>query len=85
VQVAMMTTDALATQFGRMRADLLCAAETAEGVAASDALALPDLVDHLRRRAGDVEAQGLAFAAQYRDLGDKAAKLLLLMPSDARS
>ena len=85
VLLAMLTTDVVTTQFATIRDGFLAAAEIAADLARTDDLPLPDLVDHLRRRAADAEAQGAAFAAQYRDLGDRAAKRLFTPPPDGRS
>ncbi len=82
---AMMASDAVAMQFERIRDDFLHAAALADGVARTDDLALPDLVGHLHRLATDVEAQGVSFGEHYRNLGDRAAELLLQTPADARS
>lgn len=81
VFVALMTTDAVAVQVGRIEAGLLRAADlvTTLGVP------VPPLVRHLRGFAQQVGEQGREMQAHYRDLGDRAARLLLDPPVNARS
>jgi hypothetical protein len=85
VLLAMLTSDVITAQFAGIRDGFLAAADVAADLARTDDLPLPDLVDHLRRRATEAEAQGTTFAAQYRDLGDQAAKRLFTPPPDGRS
>lgn len=85
VLVAMLTTGVVTTQFATIRTAFLAGAAIAADLARTDDLRLHDLVDHLRHRAADAEAQGAALAAHYRDAGDEAAKRLFTPPSDRRS
>jgi len=85
VLLAMLTSDVVTTQFARIRDGFLAAADVATDLARTDDLPIPGLVGHLRRRAAEAEAQGTTFAAQYRDLGDQAAKQLFTPPPDGRS
>lgn len=85
VLVAMLTSDVVTMQFATIRDGFLAAAGVAADLARTDDLPLPDLVDHLRRRAADAETQGTTFAARYRDLGDRAAKRLFTPPADGGS
>lgn len=81
VLVAMMTTDAVANHIGRVQAGLLRAADLAETMIAP----VPALVAHLRTFAREAGEYGRALQAHYRDLGDRAARLLLDTPNDKRS
>jgi hypothetical protein len=81
ILVALMTTDVLAIHIGRVQAGLLRAADLGETMAVS----VPPLVAHLRSFARQVGEEGRAIQAHYRDLGDRAAKLLLDTPNDGRS
>jgi hypothetical protein len=81
VLVALMTTDVLAIHIGRVQAGLLRAADLGETMA----VPVPPLVAHLRSFARQVGEAGRTIQAHYRDLGDRAAKLLLDTPNDGRS
>jgi hypothetical protein len=81
VLVAMMTTDAIAVHVGRIEAGLLRAADLVDTLG----VPVPPLATHLRRFARQVGEQGREVQAHYRDLGDRAAELLLGRPVDARS
>lgn len=85
VLVAMMTSDPVASQVARIRDGFLRAAALVEAFAESEDVALPDLVDRLRRLATDVDVHGESLAEHYRDLGDLASKLMSQAPADARS
>jgi hypothetical protein len=81
VLVAMMTTDAIAVHVGRVEAGMLRAADLAEALGTP----VPALVGHLRGFARQAGEQGRDLQAHYRDLGDRAARLLLDPPGDGRS
>jgi hypothetical protein len=81
VLVAMMTTDVVAIQVGRVQAGLLRAADLGDTLS----VPVPRLVAHLRVFARQVGEDGRTIQAHYRDLGDRAAKLLFDRPSDGRS
>jgi hypothetical protein len=81
VLVAMMTTDAVAIHIGRVQAGLLRAADLGDTMV----VPVPPLVAHLRTFARQVGEHGRAIQAHYRDLGDRAARLLLDTPRDERS
>lgn len=81
VLVALMTTDAIAVHIGRVEAGLLRAADVAETLDPP----IPPLLTHLRGFALQTGEQGRELQAHYRDLGDRAARLLLDPPVDARS
>lgn len=81
VLVAMMTTDAVSIHVGRVEAGLLRSANLAEKLI----VPVPALVTHLRGFARQAGEQGREWRAHYRDLGDRAARLLLDPPVDAPS
>lgn len=81
VLVAMMTTDVLAAEFGRVEGESLRAAACADKLK----VPVPALAAHLRAFAADVNHRGTSFLEHYRGLGDRAARLLLQTPLDARS
>ena len=81
VLVAMMTTDAVAVHIGRVQAGLLRAADLADTLV----VPVPALVAHLRAFARQVGEDGRAIQAHYRDLGDRAARLLLDGSNDGGS
>ena len=81
VLVAMMTTDAVAIHIGRVQAGLLRAADLGDTMG----VPVPPLVAHLRTFAREAGEHGRALQAHYRDLGDRAARLLLDTPNDERS
>jgi hypothetical protein len=85
VLVAMMTTDVVADQVARIRSDFLRAAAFAEALGEDEGVPLPELVEHLERLAVDAAVQGARLGEHYRDLGDRAAKLLSGPVADARS
>jgi hypothetical protein len=85
VMVAMLTTDAVLVEFASVRDGFLAAAAAAAELARTDDLRLPDLVEHLRRRAAEAESQGSAFATHYHVLADEAAKRLFTLPPDGGS
>ena len=85
VLVAMMTTDVVADQVARIRSDFLRAAALAEVFGERQALPLPEFVEHLERLAVDAAVQGATLSEHYRDLGDRAAKLLSGPVANARS
>ncbi len=79
--VALMTTDTIAVHIGRVQAGLLRAADLGDALV----VPVPPLVAHLRSFARQVGEDGRAIQAHYRDLGDRAARLLLESPNDERS
>jgi hypothetical protein len=81
VLVAMMTTDVIAVHIGRVEAGLLHAADLAETLGTP----VPGLVSHLRTFARQAGEHGRELQVHYRDLGDRAARLLLDRPGDGRS
>jgi hypothetical protein len=81
VLVAMMTTDAIAIHIGRVEAGVLRAADRADNLG----VPVPALATHLRRFACQAGEQGRDLQAHYRELGDRAARLLLDPPVDGRS
>jgi hypothetical protein len=81
ILVEMMTTDAIAVHIGRVQTGLLRAADIAETLV----VPVPRLVTHLRAFARDTGDYGRTIQAHYRDLGDRAARLLLDGPGDGRS
>ena len=81
VLVAMMTTNAIGAHIGRVEAGLLGAADLGETLG----VPVPALVAHLRTFARQAGEQGRELQAHYRDLGDRAASLLLDPPGDGRS
>lgn len=81
VLVAMMTTDAVAAHFARIEEGMLRAAALAE----TFGVPVPPLADHLREFAARVTEQGTAIQEHYRGLAERAARLLLQTPVDARS
>jgi hypothetical protein len=78
--VAMLTTDAVATWFAGIDEELQRAAAIADDLSP----AVPPLPAHLRAFAAGVREHGAAIHARYLDLGDRAAKLLLQTPANAR-
>jgi hypothetical protein len=80
VLVALMTTDAVAVHIGRVEAGLLRAADLAETLDPP----VPPLIAHVRGFARQAGEDGRALQAHYRDLGDRAAKLLLDPPDKGR-
>jgi hypothetical protein len=83
VLVAMMTTDVVAVQFAKLEDRSLRAAVIADTL--GDELAVPALGAHLRAFAASAREQGASFQEHYRELGDRAAKLLLQTPLNGRS
>lgn len=81
VLVAMMTTDAVTQHIGRVEAGVLRAADLSEALE----VPLPPLVAHLRAFARQAGERARELQAHYQDLGDRAARLLLDGPGDARS
>lgn len=81
VLVAMMTTDAIAVHIGRVEAGVLRAADRADNLG----VPVPALATHLRGFARQAGEQGRDLQAHYRDLGDRATRLLLDPPVDGRS
>ena len=81
VLVALMTTDVVAGHIGRVQAGLLRAAELGDTMV----VPVPPLLAHLRVFAQQVGVDGRSIQAHYRDLGDRAARLLLDGPDDGRS
>jgi hypothetical protein len=80
VLVALMTSNAIADQCALIEARMLKAARTADHLT----VPMPSLGAHLRDAASDVRARGTAWQARYRDLGDRAARLLIREPIGAR-
>ena len=81
VLVAMMTTDAITVHVGQVEAGLLRSADLVETLG----VPVPALVAHLRGFARQAGEQGREWRAHYRDLGDRAARLLLDPPVKAPS
>jgi hypothetical protein len=81
ILVALMTTDALTSYVARIEGALERAVASAEGFA----IPVPALAAHLREYRADVNARATAWQAHYRDLGDRAAELLLQSRPDGRT
>lgn len=79
--VGLMTTDALSSYVTRIELALGRAATVAEGF---DVL-VPPLVAYLRAFGTDVSERATAWQEHYRNLGDRAARLLLQPPAVART
>jgi hypothetical protein len=76
VLLAMLTGEAVATHVARI------AAETRRAAALANDAGVVPLAEHLRASALRTEQQGTALQAHYRDLAERAARLLGLSPSD---
>lgn len=79
--VALMTTDAVTRYFARIDEGLLQSAAIADTLSPP----VPPLSAHLRRFGADLREQAASIQGHYRELGDRAEKLLLQTPADARS
>jgi hypothetical protein len=81
ILVALMATDALTSYVARIEEALERAVTGAEGFV----VPVPALAAFLREYAADVQARATAWQAHYRDLGDRAAALLLQSRPDGRT
>lgn len=81
VLVALMTTDAVAAHCARVQEGMLRAAALAETLR----VPVPPLGAYFREFATGVDEQGTAWQERYDGLAERAAKLLLRAPVDARS
>jgi hypothetical protein len=79
--VAMLTTDAVAAHFGRIEVEMLEAAVLAEALE----VPVPALGSWSREFASGIQRQGASLHEHYGSLADRAARLLLQTPVDARS
>jgi hypothetical protein len=79
VQLAMLTSDAVAGYVARITSELWAAAT------AFQTLGLAPAADHLRASASSIEAQGATWQAHYEDLAELAGRLLLDAPTRDRS
>lgn len=79
--VALMTTDAVTPYFARIDEGLLQSAAIADTLLPP----VPPLSSHLRRFGAELRDQAASLQEHYRELGDRAANLLLQTPLDARS
>ena len=81
VLVALMATDRLTSYVARIEQALERAVAVAEGFD----VPVPALAAWFREYGADVSARATAWQAHYRNVGDRAARLLLQSPADART